>query len=71
MLYGLRFCLNFAHCMKKTYGKCNDNNVKMIKFTLWKTISVLTTVCSLLLNVYLKAEFVLVPTFKSGDCHKC
>ena len=29
--------------MKKTYGKGNDN-VKMIKFTLWKTISALTVV---------------------------
>ena len=56
--------------MGKTYGKGNDN-VEMIKFTLWKTISVLTIVCILLQSVYLKAEFVLVPTFKSRDSHKC
>ena len=59
MFYG--FTLNFMSPVKslnkKTYGKGNDN-VKMIKFTLWKTISVLTIVCSPLYRVYLKSQFV-------------
>ena len=43
-VFGLNFMSPVKSLHDKKHGKGNDN-VKMIKFTFWKTISVLTIVC--------------------------